>query len=212
MKDEPYLLAVAGHKGGTGRTTTAAALAWWWGQHGRRVTLHDADAARTAGFLALSPDQTCPWPNVTYRTGSLQPTDGLTVIDCPPLLAEGSDELLRRADGVLLSCVADPLSLQTVPAAAAAVAKARQTNAKLELLGIVVGQYAAADEMQSAILERLRKLHGQLLLDPPVPDRPELRNWALTPGAPLPEGPARAAFAELARHLPVGRRSDEVNP
>ena len=71
----PYVLAVASHKGGTGRTTAALALAWLWGRAGRRVTLADADPARAAGLVARGPSGECDWPNVRYHDGFPELTD-----------------------------------------------------------------------------------------------------------------------------------------
>ena len=49
----PYRLAVASHKGGTGRTTTACAVSWLWGQNGLRVLLVDACRTKAASMIAI---------------------------------------------------------------------------------------------------------------------------------------------------------------
>jgi hypothetical protein len=51
------------------------------------------------------------------------------------------------------------------------------------------------------MLGRLRQMHGELLLEPPVPDDPAVRAWALSPGAALPPGPAADAFADAGQRL-----------
>jgi hypothetical protein len=51
------------------------------------------------------------------------------------------------------------------------------------------------------MLGRLRQMHGELLLEPPIPDDPAARDWALAPGSDLPPGPAADAFAAIARRL-----------
>src|SRR3954465_9639173 len=110
------MLAVASHKGGTGRTTAALALAWVWGGTGLRVTVADADPSRAAGLIALDRTEGCPWPYVHYVSGLPDPgapdlDADVVLIDCPPLMGPEAGSVLRRADGVVLTCQADPLSL-----------------------------------------------------------------------------------------------------
>jgi cellulose biosynthesis protein BcsQ len=204
MTGGAYHLAVAGHKGGTGRSTTAAALAWYFGQAGLPVVLADAAPTRAAGRIARAADGRCHWPNVTVHDGwppEEPPAAGVVVLDGPGLLEPASGLLLAECDGLLLCCRADPLALWTVPAAAAAIGRARAARPELELLGILIGPYDSRDAVQSAMLGRLRELHGELLLEPPVPAQAEMRDWPLSPGAAPPPGPARDALAAVARTL-----------
>jgi cellulose biosynthesis protein BcsQ len=206
VADDGYLLAFASHKGGTGRTTAALALAWLWGRERLRVTLADVDPIHAAGLIALDETGACPWPNVTYVTGLPEPGDpaldaDVVLIDCPPLLAPDAGPILRRAAGVVLTCHADPLSLRTVPTAAGVLAAARIQNPTVELIGVLIGGYNAQDPVQAPMLGRLRQMHGELLLEPPVPDDPAVRDWALASGSGLPAGRAADAFAIVARQL-----------
>lgn len=206
MAEDAYILAVGSHKGGTGRTTAALALAWLWGGSGLRVTFADADPARAARLIGLDAAGRCSWPNVRYLDGMPDLGDAaldadVAVIDCPPLMSPEAPAVLRRADGVVLTCQADPLSLRTVPAAAGVLAAARVHKPNLELLGVLISGYNAGDEIQKAMLARLRQMHGELLLEPPVPDDPAVRDWPLAPGAGLPPGRAAEAFAAVARQL-----------
>lgn len=209
-----YVLAVASHKGGTGRTTTALALAWHWGQVGRRVTLVDADPGRAAGLIALGPAGQCDWPNVRYLAGLPGPDDpapdaDLVILECPSLMGAAARQALQLADGALLTCVADPLSLRTVPAAVGVLVAARASNPRLELLGLAITVYNDADSIQGPMLARLRQMHSDVLIEPPVPFDPGVRDWPLDPGAGLPPGPAADAYAALANALeacfPAGR-------
>lgn len=205
MPHDPYVLAIASHKGGTGRTTTALALAWLWGRSGVRVTLADADPLGAAGLVALEGDR-CSWPNVRYVAGLPSPghpalNADLVLIDCPSVMESDALLVLQRTRGVVLTVVADPLALRTVPAAAGALAIARVGNPRLELLGVLLSIYNERDTLQGPMLERLRQMHGDLLLEPPVPCDLGLRDWPLTPGAGLPDGPAAAAYAALADRL-----------
>jgi cellulose biosynthesis protein BcsQ len=199
-----YTLAVAGHKGGTGRTTAALALSWCWGQAGHAVTLIDADPAGACGLVARGPSGQCDWPNVRFLDGPSAdpaPDKGVVVVDCPSLFDPAAMPILERADALVLCVLPDPLALRTVPAAAAAVERVRVANPRLELLGILVAIYDNQDATQTEMLDRLRRQHGELLLEPPVPLRPEVRDWPLRPGSAPPAGPAREAYLTVARQM-----------
>lgn len=205
MPLDPYILAIGSHKGGTGRTTAALALSYLWGRSGVRVTLADVDPVRAAGLVALA-GGVCSWPNVRYTVSLPRPQDpgydaDLIVVDCPSLLAPGARPVLQRATTIILTVQPDPLSLRTVPAAAAALEAARTDNPLLELLGVLVGLYNEHNPLQPPIVEKLRHMHGPLLLNPAIPDDPALRDWPLTPGSGLPDGPGAAAFRVLANRL-----------
>jgi cellulose biosynthesis protein BcsQ len=206
VADDGYILAIGSHKGGTGRTTTALALAWLWGRDGMRVTLVDADPVGAAGLIALDEWGECNWPNVQFISGLPKAGDpaldaDIVLVDCPPMLTPEVAPILHRASGVVLTCRADPLSLRTVPAAAGVLAAARVHNQAVELIGVLIGDYESGDAVQSPMLGRLRQMHGELLLEPPIPDDAAIRDWPLTPGGDLPAGPAADAFAAVARRL-----------
>jgi cellulose biosynthesis protein BcsQ len=203
---EPYVFAVISHKGGTGRTTAALSLAWCWGASGRKVTIVDADPIRSASLLALDEYGRCPWPNVQFI--SIQeslagpPSGDIVVIDCPNLLdPANSRPILQEADGIILTCLPDPLSIRTVPAAANAIEAAKASNPRLELLGILISIYNKRDAVQRAMLERLRDSHQDLLLEPVIPYQAEMRDWPLRPGSNPPEGEALEAYAALSLTL-----------
>ena len=199
MAREPFVLAIASHKGGTGRTTTACALAWLWGQAGLRVALADADPVRAARLIATDGGGECPWDNVRYFDGLPEPDSGadLVIADCPSLMDAAVEPVLRHCHSVVLTCVADPLSLRTVPAAARVLATARVSNPRLELLGVLIGLYNSLDVIQAPMLGKLRQMHGDLLLTPPIPYDPGIRDWAANPGSPLPVSRAADAFASV---------------
>lgn len=201
MSDSPYLLGVASHKGGTGRTTAALALAWALGQAGKRVLLVDADPVRSASLLAVNGGGRCPWPNVRFAGGvdeiHREHDCDVVVVDSPSLMDPTSRNVLARVDGIILTCLADPLSIRTVPAAASVIDAVRQHNPRLELLGILISLYNERDAVQKAMLTRLQQSHRELLLEPSVPYQAELRQWPLQPGSDPPPGAAREAFTRL---------------
>jgi cellulose biosynthesis protein BcsQ len=198
----PYILVLASHKGGTGRTTCALALAYLWGQAGLNVALIDADPVGAAHAVALAPGGNCAWKQVKFFASIPDGGRGLLgsnliLIDCPPLTEPSAQRVLRMADGVVLSVLANPLSMRTIPTAASALEHARGHNPRLNLLGLLVGIYHEQDELQTAMLHEIRQVHGNLLLEPAIPYQQEVRDWPLNPGSPLPEGPAREAYAAL---------------
>jgi chromosome partitioning protein len=206
----PFVLAIGSHKGGTGRTTAACALAWLWGRDGFRVLLADADPAQAAGKIALDDTGTCSWANVAYWSAASESTLSerlsgsdidMAIVDCPPFRSPAVQESLQRAHGVVLTCLADPLSLRTVPAAAEVIGTARVGNPELELMGLLVGIYSETKFVQEPMLERLRRMHGETLIEPPIPYDAALRDWPLTPGADLSSGPAAVAYAWIRRRL-----------
>jgi cellulose biosynthesis protein BcsQ len=201
----PYILAVASHKGGTGRTTAALSLAWVLGKAGQRVMLVDADEQRSASLLALDARGQHNWPNCEFRAGAEaldQPlASDVVVVDPPALTSPSVHPILERAHGIILTCLADPLSIRTVPAAATVIENAKVANPRVELLGILISIYNAQDVVQSAMLARLQQAHRELLLEPAIPFQPDIRKWALHPGSPPPAGGALIAFAALARNL-----------
>jgi len=108
--------------------------------------------------------------------------------------------VLCWADGVVLTCRADPLSLRTIPTAAA-IQKACLLNARLNLLGLAIAIYKELDGLQWQLLRHLRQVQPDLLLEPPIPYQQEIRHWPLHPGSPLPPGPAHDSYASLAGSL-----------
>lgn len=199
----PYILTVTSHKGGTGRTTLACALAWLWGQRGLKVTLIDADPVRAASLVAAGVDGQCHWPNVTLvmaKAGgaSIPHEQHAVIIDSPPATEPLAQKVFARAHGVVICSLADSLALNTLPAATRAIREARDGNPDLALLGIAVNCFNSSDLAQTRCLSLLRGARGGLFLEPPIPYRPELRDWPMSPGSDLPDGPGRVAFRALA--------------
>jgi chromosome partitioning protein len=107
-------IALAGQKGGTGKTTTAISLATEFHLRGRRVLLVDADpqgSARTWGQVAAENNQ--PAPTITdadktmHRPGQLDVLAkgfDIVIIDCPPRHGDIMRSALMFADLVILPC------------------------------------------------------------------------------------------------------------
>lgn len=214
MDKKPYVLVLGSHKGGTGRTTCALALAYLWGQSGLRVALIDADPVGAARLVALDAEGNCPWEGVRFfahlpESGRALLGSDVVIIHAPPLTERSAQRVLRLADGVIVTCLADPLSLRTMPIAANALNHARQHHRQLTLLGLLIGVYHEQDRLQTQLLEHMRQTQGRLLLEPPIPYQREVCDWALNPGGPLPDGPAHDGYRALVHLLhPLGRQGD----
>ena len=199
----PYMLAVTSHKGGTGRTTLACALAWMWGSRGLNVALVDADPVKATSLVAADQSGTCPWPHVQLIVANQGVTripakQDIVIIDSPPATEPLAQKVFQQCDGVVICCLADSLALNTLPAATRSVKEARQKNAKLRLLGIVVNIFNEVNLAQTRCLSLLRGARGGLFVEPPIPSRPEMRDWPMKPGSPLPSGPAQKPLRDLA--------------
>jgi cellulose biosynthesis protein BcsQ len=186
-------------------TLVACALAWCWGRAGHSVLLADADPLGSVRLLAAGGRGACDWRGVRYLDRLPNPGEArdfdLVVVDGPALLGSAAAPVLARADGLLLTCLADPLSLRTLPAAARAIEAARAANPKLDVLGLLIGAHDPTDALQEGVLGRLRRTQAGLLIEPPVPYQTEVQEWPSAPGAGLPSGPAAGAYDEIARTL-----------
>lgn len=132
------LLALAGLKGGTGRTTLAVALAVEAHARGRRTLLVDLDPRADAHAWSLSAEIDAPptlrlpgaGPGQAERLRALSFGHDLTVVDTssdPEALAM----VLEVAELVLLPCRPSPFDAWACVDAAKACVRARATNPRL---------------------------------------------------------------------------------
>lgn len=108
------ILALAGQKGGAGKSTLAVCLAVEALARGQRVLLVDADpqgTARTWAEVAVEAEQPTPTAITMgasmHRDGQLRalaPAYDLVVVDCPPRHGEIQRAALMVADRVLIPC------------------------------------------------------------------------------------------------------------
>lgn len=108
------VVAIAGQKGGAGKTTVAIALAVEWMHRGQRVLLVDADPQQTARTWAeVASEQGRPCPTTVHMGANLWQPDQLpqlatgfdiTIIDTPPRLGDVQRAALMVAGVVLMPC------------------------------------------------------------------------------------------------------------
>ncbi|MDB4930835.1 MAG: hypothetical protein JWM10_3319 [Myxococcaceae bacterium] len=108
------VLAFLGQKGGVGKTTTTIAVAAEWHARGRKVLVVDTDpqgSART--WASVAGDFGTDIPTVVAMGEGLEQPGQLprlaaehevTVVDCPPRLADVQRAVLMVADLVILPC------------------------------------------------------------------------------------------------------------
>jgi cellulose biosynthesis protein BcsQ len=168
--------------------------------------LVDADPVGAARLVAVSSDGECHWPNVRFFPQlpasrlELAAYD-VVVIDAPPLVEERAVSALYLADGVILTTLADPLSVRTLPRALAVLWQVHRLNPRIRLHGLIVERFDENDPLQQRMLDLLRKTRGDVLLEPPIPYQVELRDWVLGKGCGLPEGPAQEAYRSVVGSL-----------
>lgn len=197
----PYKVALGSHKGGTGRTTSALALAWHLGRQGYDVTLVDTDLMRAAVRVAMLPQGYCPWPGVTVL-GGVPDWDALhgdfVVVDGPALVGDTRHHILPHMDGIILTCLAEVLSIRTLPMATEALRSGSSSHSHPSLVGVLLTSFDESDPLQQWVLQEFRQLHPELLCEPPIPFQTEMAEWPMYPGTDVPHGPSRDGYASLA--------------
>lgn len=108
------VIALAGQKGGSGKTTTAICLAAEWHARGHKVLLVDADPQGSSRTWAdVAAEATLPCPTVVSMGPGLHRPDQLpalaagydfTIIDCPPRHGDIQRAALMVADLVVVPC------------------------------------------------------------------------------------------------------------
>ena len=108
------VIAIAGQKGGAGKTTVAIALTAEWMHRGQRVLLVDADPQQTARTWAeVASEQERPCPTTVHMGANLWQPDQLprlaasfdiVIVDTPPRLGDVQRAALMVADVVLMPC------------------------------------------------------------------------------------------------------------
>lgn len=142
-----FIIAVAGQKGGAGKTTVAVCLAAEGVRRGRRVLLVDADpqgSART--WHQTAQERGAPAPAVVALDGTMHKPGqldrlsagfDLVVIDLPPRLGAVQRSALVCADVALLPCGPAALDVWSLAETAALVTEAQTVRPGLRPLVVL---------------------------------------------------------------------------
>jgi chromosome partitioning protein len=205
------IIAVAGRKGGIGKSTIAGNLAAELMEMGWHVVAIDADpqhslavwAAQGDGMLSRTVEKVKNGDADTLRTKvrSLDKIADLIVIDTPPGMPETTFQAALLADLMLLPCGASPLDLFALKEALSLALRARaERRSKKPRIRFVPSRVPANTNLGRGLSESLEKMGKKVL--PPIGQRiavAEAVASGLTMMEYAPHSPARAEFCELAR-------------
>lgn len=200
------IIAVAGYKGGAGKTTTAASLAAEHHRRGRKVLLVDADPQGTSTtWHVLAAELKQPTPTLVAMGATMHREDqlpqlargfDLVIIDGPPRHGDVQRSMMLCADLVLLPCNPSTPDVWAVTQSVALVEETRSTL-RPNLQGVVLlNRVLPRTTMTTNSREELRKC-GLLLLSSELGQR-----------TAFPE--AFAAGQGVTTYEPEGRAASEV--
>lgn len=168
------IIAVAGRKGGIGKSTIAGNLAAEFAARGHSVRLLDADpqhslaawAAQGEGLLASAvevvPDGSVE--ELKARVRAAQKTASRVIIDTPPGMPETAYQAALLADLVLLPCGPSPLDLLAMKEALTMALKARaRRRSKLPRIRLVPSKVVLSTNLGRGLTESLEKMGRKVL-------------------------------------------------
>jgi chromosome partitioning protein len=205
------IIAVAGRKGGIGKSTIAGNLAAELTERGWSVVALDADpqhslvawAAQGEGLLSRIVEKVEDGDPDALRTRvrSVEKDAELVIIDTPPGMPETTFQAAMLADLMLLPCGASPLDLFALKEALSLSLRARaKRRSKKPRIRFVPSRVPANTNLGRSLSGSLEKMGKKVL--PPIGQRiaiAESVDGGLTMLEFAPHSPARAEFSELAR-------------
>jgi chromosome partitioning protein len=123
----------------------------------------------------------------------------LVLLDCPPSLGRLARNALAAADRALIVTEPGLFGVHGADRALAAVREAQLEHPDLRPAGVLVNRYRERSPEHRFRERELRALVGELLLDPPVPDRTAIQR-AQDYSSPLAEISAHGVPELLARY------------
>jgi chromosome partitioning protein len=205
------VIAVAGRKGGIGKSTIAGNLAAEFSAMGRSVAVLDADpqhslaawAEQGEGFLSQcvekltegTPDE------LKSKVKAADKSADIVLIDTPPGLPEITYQAMLLADLVLLPCGPSPLDLFPLKEALKLALKARaQRRAKKPRVRFVPSRVLKNTNLGRGLSSSLEQMGKKVL--PEISQRiviAEAVASGLTVSEYAPNSPAHAEFEQLAK-------------
>jgi len=204
------IIAVAGRKGGIGKSTIAGNLAGEFAAMSKSVVALDADpqhslvawAAQGAGVLSRcvekiekgSPEE------LKSRVRKIKDAD-VVIIDTPPGMPETAYAAALVSDLMLLPCGPSPLDMYALKEALALALKARaQRRSKKPRIRLVPSKFTLSTNLGRTLSESLEKMGKKLL--PGISQRiilAEAVDSGLTISEFAPSSPSHAEFQALAK-------------
>jgi len=204
------IIAVAGRKGGIGKSTIAGNLAGEFAAMKRTVRVLDADpqhslvawAAQGEGLLARAVEKVeADDGALRARVRQAQKDADIVLIDTPPGAPEIAYEAALVADLVLLPCGASPLDLFALKEALSLALKARaERRSKKPRIRFVPSKVLFSTNLGRGLASSLKDMGKKVL--PPIGQRivvAEAVASGLTVSEYAPDSTAHEEFRELAK-------------
>ena len=204
------IIAVAGRKGGIGKSTIAGNLAGEFAAMKRTVRVLDADpqhslvawAAQGEGMLARAVEKVEAGDGaLRARVRQAQKDADIVLIDTPPGAPEIAYEAALVADLVLLPCGASPLDLFALKEALSLALKARaERRSKKPRIRFVPSKVLFSTNLGRGLASSLKDMGKKVL--PPIGQRivvAEAVASGLTVSEYAPDSTAHEEFRELAK-------------
>ena len=205
------IIAVAGRKGGVGKSTIAGNLAAEFVDAGRSVIVLDADpqhslaawAAQGEGILSRCVEKVKGPETLRAKARAAEETADLVLIDTPPGMPETTYQAALVADLVLLPCGPSPLDLFSVKEALSLALKARAARrSKRPRIRFVPSKVLMNTNLGRGLSSSLEEMGKKVL--PAIGQRvvvAEAVMSGLTVCEYAPNSPARLEFKNLAREV-----------
>lgn len=204
------IIAVAGRKGGVGKSTIAGNLAAEFAVMKRSVRLLDADPQHSLaawaelgdGLLARSVEKVDGAAgSLRVRARQAEKDVDIVLIDTPPGAPETTYEAALAADLMLLPCGPSPLDLLALKAALSLALKARaERRSKKPRIRFVPSKVLMSTNLGRGLASSLKDMGKKVL--PPIGQRvvvAEAVASGLTVAEYAPNSPAHEEFRELAK-------------
>jgi chromosome partitioning protein len=204
------IIAVAGRKGGVGKSTIVGNLAAEFSDMGRSVVVLDADpqhslaawAAQGQGMLSRCVEKVKAGPEpLRTKVRATEKEFDIVLIDTPPGMAEITYQAALLADLVLLPCGPSPLDLFPLKDALSLALKARaERRSKRPRIRFVPSKVLMSTNLGRGLSSSLEEMGNKVL--PAIGQRvvvAEAVNTGLTVCEFAPSSVSRAEFKDLAK-------------